>query len=336
MTDAALTDGSELARKKRSRTRSQAVKAPRHAQRIAGGGLCPEAELISSELELDLALEDGAQIPQAILDAFESPRRQDQVAGAIELRRWKAVRETQPRLGMSYEVIRDALARAAGAPPTTAHTLGNPPATDDDYRAAISSMLDELRRIYTLVLGRDWLFGRIRLVGLWLLFALFGVLVLTRWLDGPLASGVANLVEIAAAGAQGSIVSILRRMQDANGSRPMGADPVQQISALREGYPSLAIAVVTGPIFAITLFVVFASHLVSIQGLTPMIEACGGADKPCLAGHFTVMNHTIQFGSAIDGLKMLLWGFVAGFAEKLVPDVLDKITGSLPTGSKGH
>ncbi len=42
------------------------------------------------------------------------------------------------------------------------------------------------------------------------------------------------------------------------------------------------------------------------------------------------MNLHVQFAGPYDALKMLLWGFVAGFAEKLVPDVLDKISGNLP------
>lgn len=207
--------------------------------------------------------------------------------------------------------------------------------TDEDYRAAIGSMLDELRQIYALVQVKNITFGRIRLAGLFLLVFCFALLAATKLLDEEttLSSGFTNYMAIAAAGGLGAIVSIMRRLQSANATLPLSSDPVQQLSALREGYPSLWIAVLTGPIFALALFGVFSSALVDISGLTPTFEGCGaGTNKACGDGYFTALNHNIQFATTLDAMKMMLWAFVAGFAEKLVPDVLDKISGNLQSG----
>ncbi|CAN5621451.1 hypothetical protein BH10PSE5_BH10PSE5_25880 [soil metagenome] len=308
---------------------------PWYARRSAAEARVAEASLIASEVELKLELErakiTGVLLPKPILDAFDSADALDQIEGAIEFRRWKAGQEGQPQLALTYEVMRECLARASGAAVESgAHFGGNPPATDDDYHAAINSMLDELRRIYALVKSRDLVFGRVRFAGLFLLIALFALLASAHWLG--VDQGVANLIAIAAAGGLGAILSIMRRMQDANTTGPLKTDPVQQISALRQGYPSLALAACTGPLFALTLFVVFASGLVTIKGLTPDIVACGvGLATTCREGYFTALNHAVQFSQPTDALKMMLWGFVAGFAETLVPDVLDKISGSLPS-----
>jgi hypothetical protein len=40
----------------------------------------------------------------------------------------------------------------------------------------------------------------------------------------------------------------------------------------------------------------------------------------------TLVNRGLMFPAAVDAAKMMVWAFIGGFSEQLVPDVLDRLT----------
>lgn len=91
-------------------------------------------------------------------------------------------------------------------------------------------------------------------------------------------------------------------------------------------------ALLTGPVFALFLFAFLAGGLIQISGLTPLFFDCTPPVDPkaaqaCRNSPLFVLDSRVAFQTPFEGAKMLVWAFAAGFAEKLVPNVLDRFTG---------
>ena len=110
-------------------------------------------------------------------------------------------------------------------------------------------------------------------------------------------------------GVLGGLISMLRRLQ----ALPAGNTPLLDTIALNAGQFGISLAPTYGGIFAMMLYLIFLSNLPasiiasSVEGVFPKFTDATPATTP-------------------DAAKLLVWAFVAGFAEQLVPDVLNRLT----------
>ena len=86
---------------------------------------------------------------------------------------------------------------------------------------------------------------------------------------------------------------------------------------------------VVGAIAAAVLYLVFASKLLTVSDLIPVFSCKIGADK---CKEFTDLTSNFGPTSMEDYAKALIWGFIAGFAERLVPDTLQRFANAMETG----
>ncbi|MFZ0270028.1 hypothetical protein [Caulobacter sp.] len=215
--------------------------------------------------------------------------------------------------------------------------------------AEANSLLEELKLRYTLSSEREMLTAELRSNALRLLVMLFIALAFSRVIS-PIFTGlswmfhtspsvygldalstISNLTVIAVVGAAGAMVSILRRTEPAMDIASTNADPVRQVAGLRHGDTAVLISGFVGAAVSFVLLALFASGLMGEEALAgkmvavlfPTIDPCPDPDAVCT---FTMLDRGLNFARQADAAKMLIWAFIGGFSEQLVPDVLDRLT----------
>jgi hypothetical protein len=322
------------------------------------GGRYAEARVLAAELDLDLteiALRHGSRghsesdedegHSQAereekfkrLTEGFNSPYPSEQIAAAVDLRKWMVRDYGLERLIWFVPQLRERYALAVG-PKGKLEPIPQAPegATRAELEAEALSLLERLKLLYTLSSEREVLTGRMRRWALGLLGVLFLALMVTRLIPNMIPPGAAreavnvvvNFALIAFIGAAGAMVSVLRRTESAMESASSEIDPVRQVSALSQGLTAVFIAAFVGMSVSFVLVAFFASGLVregAIVGggaasLFPTIVPCR-YDCP-----ISLVNRGLMFAAAGDSAKMMVWAFIGGFSEQLVPDVLDRLT----------
>lgn len=153
------------------------------------------------------------------------------------------------------------------------------------------------------------------------------------------------------AGIVGGCISMLQRIQSA----PSEGDALFNLAALTNGWRGLSLSPLYGGIFALLLFILFAAGL--LQGSAfPRIDTSGKQETTAQAATQTNVQAATQDTNAVnpnaatqknaaqpgvlkiqdflkdtgpkDGVSLallIIWSFVAGFAERLVPDTLNRL-----------
>jgi hypothetical protein len=153
---------------------------------------------------------------------------------------------------------------------------------------------------------------------------------------------------VAFAGILGGCVSMIQRIQSA----PSEGDALFNLAALTNGWRGLSLSPLYGGIFASLLFVLFASGL--LQGSAfPRIKTLEVKESSSVSGkavesattqsatQVSPNTHTTTGDKPIPKLKeflqntgpqdgvafalLIVWSFIAGFAERLVPDTLNRL-----------
>ncbi|MFN3880475.1 MAG: hypothetical protein ACK4L8_03495 [Nitrincola lacisaponensis] len=136
--------------------------------------------------------------------------------------------------------------------------------------------------------------------------------------------GATTLTVVMLAGILGSFVSALNRIYSSRDIFPHqkykdilgGANLYLVIYSI--------IPPMVGAIASVVLYLVFAGEL--INGSMFPSFSCSHASEDCNNFKNFVKHWSPE--EAVDYAKAIVWGFLAGFSERLVPDILNKITSS--------
>ena len=126
---------------------------------------------------------------------------------------------------------------------------------------------------------------------------------------------------------------MLQRIQSA----PTEGDALFNLAALTNGWIGLSLSPLYGAIFASLLFILFAAGILK-GSVFPTVETAGTkieqtapgaqpAATPTPAGIFQAEEFLKRTGPK-DGVSfalLMIWSFIAGFAERLVPDTLNRL-----------
>jgi hypothetical protein len=127
-------------------------------------------------------------------------------------------------------------------------------------------------------------------------------------------------------GVLGAYVSVQRRLQ----TMPAEGDPIVGIFELQKNKFNICLAPISGVIFAALLYLMFIGGLV--QGsLFPRLIA---APPPQAGGDLWAYLANVAAVSVPDLAKLFVWSFISGFAERLVPDALDRLAISRRTSAE--
>ena len=223
------------------------------------------------------------------------------------------------------------------------YVASNPPTETDTpaklglLRADLTRVLDILHWYYSLIPARERLRKALTLrCILWVVFytALL-IILLVAWTSGsrhhwfwisrelhPTAALAACVVYW---GIIGGFVSSQRRMQ----SIPSDGDPLISVLGLDDAGYYLWLSPMLGAVFAVVLAWMFMGGFIT-GALFPLFTSTMDNSRNGYSFISLLYDWTPLQGPA-EYAKLFVWSFLAGFAERLVPDNLDRLASKLDT-----
>jgi hypothetical protein len=124
-------------------------------------------------------------------------------------------------------------------------------------------------------------------------------------------------------GILGGFVSTQLRLQDS----PSNGEPFENLAKLDHGWLSVLISPISGAIFAVILYMLFAGSFLKgslfPEIATPMENVTDGLG-------FGVFANLTGPATGVEYAKLVVWSFIAGFAERFVPDALSRVIAAKP------
>lgn len=165
-----------------------------------------------------------------------------------------------------------------------------------------------------------WLFISTLVIGL-------GFLALVLYFDVTGRGGVTIMLAVIVAGAGGGFVSSLRRLYSFQDIFPR-REYVQLFRKMNFYVAAYSLVpAVVGMIGAVMVYLVFAAGLLK-GDLFPEFH--------CAMGQCSDFHGFVSYWSPKDAAanaKAIVWGFIAGFSERFVPDILNRLGSA---GDKGQ
>jgi hypothetical protein len=157
-----------------------------------------------------------------------------------------------------------------------------------------------------------WLFISTLIIGL-------GFLALVLYFDVTGRGGVTIMIAVIVAGAGGGFVSSLRRLYSFQDIFPR-REYVQLFRKMNFYVAAYSLVpAVVGMIGAVMVYLMFAAGLLK-GDLFPEFHCASGA---CTDFHGFVSYWSPKDAAA--NAKAIVWGFIAGFSERFVPDILNRL-----------
>ena len=206
-------------------------------------------------------------------------------------------------------------------------------ATAEELRADIRSLADRIHYLMATVTAREKMRNRLTLLlGVVMILAAAVVLAPALTLEHEMFPALNSICAedtyciklsafelVALTGLFGGFISVQQRLQSST-----DVDPFFKRLELSAGWGSIVlIAPLMGLVFAIVLFELFVSGAVSGQLFPAFLKVDPSKVDPSTFRSFSVGSTP---ASPSDWAKLAVWGFVAGFAERLVPDVLSRLS----------
>ena len=191
-------------------------------------------------------------------------------------------------------------------------------------RADLARVLDLMHWYYALIPMRERIRKRLTVQCILIVaFYMALLLVVLYGLDRTNHPFVAMSCCVIFFGMMGGFVSSQRRMQKI----PTDGDPLVGVFGLENAGYYLWLSPLLGSIFAAVLALLFMGGILQGTVFPEFTKACDTATHSMFnPGCLSLPN------CALDYAKLFVWCFLAGFAEQLVPDSLDRLTSKLDTG----
>jgi hypothetical protein len=220
------------------------------------------------------------------------------------------------------------LDRFIHASPTDAAFLDIKPLYEEKLRIDYGNLINEIRkaRLFEVHIEstRRYLISKVFNVLLLSILIPFLILILYAFLNQLPAglksflssinlTGLALFSSAAIAGAIGSFMSVVLRILGVRDNTQLA----QNIYAFKYSKTAVQVAPLTGIIFAILLSFIMFGGLIG-GSMFPTIEKInGGKETP---SYVDILKNIGEVS------KLLVWSFIAGFSERLIPDMVDRLS----------
>jgi hypothetical protein len=108
----------------------------------------------------------------------------------------------------------------------------------------------------------------------------------------------------------GSTISVFRRLQTLAVTNASATDAALELMSLRLGSIGVLVALLSGWVFAMLIGFIFQAGFIQLGDVAPKFQP----------------DHILEPVTSSDRAKLLVFAFISGFAERFVPDVIDRLT----------
>jgi hypothetical protein len=198
-------------------------------------------------------------------------------------------------------------------------------ASEDEVRSDLLQLLAEVQWLYATVgvqhgvrnrLLRNLAIGSLFLVGVPAAVTIAAIFVAHRDFSIP------GLVIVMMCGALGGLVSTYRRVY----GLPLDGNPAVNLVVLDRSKALIYLSPAIGAVFAAVFYVLLISGLVSGE-LFPAVDTPGPSEGATTVTFAEFVTLTAP-RAGVDIAKLMVWSFIAGFAERLVPDTIERLSAS--------
>jgi hypothetical protein len=212
---------------------------------------------------------------------------------------------------------------AVGKESYTAYMASHPPDPDkarpEEIRADADFILGDILRNLNFSGARERLRTQLSQVAFfWMVAVVAGMVAAGREQSDP---WLRMLSLSLLAGTIGGFISMQRRLQTSY----VSGNPRVTLAQLTYGAWSMYLAPISGAVFGGLLYMMFAGGILS-GSVFPSLVMTPSGDPPTVIAAFAHRGHVALPAPFPDFAKLMVWCFIAGFAERFVPDTIDRLT----------